>query len=70
MSDTFLRFVPHDPAYVPGTEAANKAAALLASFLPGAEVVKHETHSTVVFVDPGENWSGVACPAGGADAAA
>ena len=68
MSDALLRFVPQDPAYVPSSDAAQKAKALLASFLPDAEAIENEVHPTIVFVDPGENWSGVSCPACSADA--
>jgi hypothetical protein len=68
MSDALLRYVPNDPTYVPSSDAASRAEALLASLLPNAETVEHEIHPTVVFVDSGANWSGVSCPACDADA--
>jgi hypothetical protein len=68
MSDNWLRYVPADPWFRPESKAAEKARALLSSFLPEAEEVTAEFFPTLQFVDPGGNWSGVCCPSCGADA--
>jgi hypothetical protein len=67
MSDNWLQYVPRDPEFQPAPEASERAAALLLSFLPNAESVDVEFHDEVVFFHPGANWSGVKCPACGAD---
>ena len=68
MSDNWLQFVPSNPAFEPSADAANAARTLLMSFAPKAEEVKAEFKPAVHFFHPGENWSGVKCPACGADA--
>jgi hypothetical protein len=67
MSDTLLELVPVVPTFQPGPEAAARAERLLRALLPHAESVRAEFKPSVVFVDPGGNWSGVACPLCGAD---
>jgi len=68
MSDNWLQFVPIDPIFQPSLEAAERARALLASFTPEAEEVLASFKDQVEFFHPGSNWSGVECPACGADA--
>ena len=68
MSDNWLQYVPKDPAYRPSPAAAEKALSLLSSFLPEAESVDSTFQDGVTFFHPGANWSGVQCPACGADA--
>jgi hypothetical protein len=67
MSDNWLQYVPRDPTFHPAPEASERAAALLSGFLASAESVDAEFHEKVVFFHPGANWSGVRCPACGAD---
>jgi hypothetical protein len=67
MSDMFLQYVPADPAWRPTPEAAQRASAKLAAYLPRADSVEFDFKDEVEFFPPGENWSGVACPACGAD---
>ena len=68
MSDNWLQLVPTDPLFRPRPEQAQRARELLASFVPGAVEVSAEAKDRIEFVDPGSNWSGVECPACGADA--
>lgn len=67
MSDTILRYVPADPFWQPTTEQADKAADLLKVMAPLAETIEANFENDVRFYDPGENWSGVKCPACKAD---
>jgi hypothetical protein len=67
MSDMFLQYVPADPTWRPTPEAAERACARLATFVPRAETVEFDFKDEVEFFPPGENWSGVTCPACGAD---
>jgi hypothetical protein len=68
MSGHWLRYAPSDPWFRPTPAGAEAARALLSSFLPQAEAVSIEFFDGVQFIDPGANWSGVLCPACGADA--
>ena len=65
MSDSWLKFVPRDPAWQPSAEVAETAANLLRGFAPSG-TVKARLGGQVEFVDPGGNWSGVRCPSCGA----
>ena len=67
MSDSWLQFIPADPAWSPTVEAAKRAEALLAAWTPEADSVEHQFKTAMEFFAPGENWSGVACPACAAD---
>ncbi|WP_395571072.1 hypothetical protein [Streptomyces sp. BK79] len=70
MSDHYLTVIPTDPWWQPGEEAAGRAAAVLAGFLPdhdrlGEDEVKwHDIPRVVVC---GENLQGIRCPRCGAD---
>jgi hypothetical protein len=68
MSDNWIQFVPSDARYRPSAEAAARARALLASFVPEADEVSATFMDAISFFDPGGNWSGVRCPVCGADA--
>jgi hypothetical protein len=68
MSDNWLRFIPSDPMFQPASDAASAAVAFLQSYTPLAQHVEARFLSEVTFIDPGGNWSGVACSACGADA--
>ena len=68
MSDNYLRYVPSEPTFRPEQQAAAAATRLLRSYLPEAQNVAATFHESIVFVDAGANWSGVFCPACGADA--
>jgi hypothetical protein len=68
MSDNWLRFVPSDPAARPTEEAADRAVRLLRKFAPNSDRISAEFKEKIEFFDPGANWSGVKCPACGADA--
>jgi hypothetical protein len=68
MSDSWLQFIPVDAEYQPSPEAAEHARVLLGTFTPEADTVSFEFKPSVEFFHPGTNWSGVECPACGADA--
>ena len=61
MSDNWLLFVPSDPIWQPSDEAAQKAAALLATFVGDAGIVTERTEH-IEIVHPFANWDGVECP--------
>lgn len=68
MSDNWLQYIPADPFFQPSQAAAERARTLLAAFVPRADTVKSEFKASTEFFHPGGNWSGVKCPACGADA--
>ena len=68
MSVHWLKFVPGDPEYQPSPQAAECARSLLAASTLQADSVSFEFKEAVQFFDPGSNWSGVECPACGANA--
>jgi hypothetical protein len=67
MSDSWLQLVPTDPHFRPTPDRSESARKLLASFVPQADEVLAEEKEAVEFFHPGGNWSGVECPACGAD---
>jgi hypothetical protein len=67
MSDHLMRFIPTEPSYVPSGEAQARAVALLRAFVPQADSVEAQVSEGIEFIDCGGNWSGVTCPACGAD---
>jgi hypothetical protein len=67
MSDNWLQLVPNDPHFRPSPERAERARKLLASFVPQSDEVLAEGKESVEIFHPGSNWSGVECPACGAD---
>jgi len=70
MSDNWLQYIPKKPQFRPSAQAAAEAESLLSLFMPEAETVEAKFMSGVSFFHPGGNWSGVHCPACGADAEA
>lgn len=68
MSTSILRYIPADPQFLPAPEALEQARALLAGFVPQARSVTADAQAHIQFFDPAANWSGVRCPACGADA--
>lgn len=63
MSDDYLRLIPTDPTWLPGAEAAQRAAATLSLLVPGADSVKAELYDDVTFIDQGANFARLNCPA-------
>jgi hypothetical protein len=68
MSDNWLQFIPADPGFQPCPESAEQARSLLAMYAPMADEVRASFKESIEFFHPGGNWSGVRCPACGADA--
>jgi hypothetical protein len=61
VSESILRIIPDDPAFVPSKDCERKAMKILAALVPGGEVTaKHSAQPQ--FVDPGENFERVLCP--------
>ena len=63
MSDSFLHILPNDPSYVPPEVARQRAEAEFRAVLPGADEISSELFESPRFVDPGENFESVSCPA-------
>lgn len=63
-----MTFVPADREYVPSPAAQQRSEALLRGFAPDADEVSATAWDVIRFIDCGGNWSGVSCPACGADA--
>jgi hypothetical protein len=61
MSDTFLKLVPLDPNFVPGSREQAEAVALLSTAFPDGEDVEAEVYDTVTFIDNGENTEAIIC---------
>lgn len=68
MSDNWLQYVPKEPTFRPSSDAAKRARQLLTAYLPNAEEVNTRLLKKITLFHPGSNWSGVLCPACGADA--
>ncbi|MFB7292818.1 hypothetical protein [Actinacidiphila glaucinigra] len=67
MSDDVLSVIPTDPRWQPGRDAAERAAALVASLEPGdpdgADVeIEVSRYDTVMPVDCGGNLAAIGCP--------
>jgi hypothetical protein len=67
MSADILRIIPADPDYVPDAGSQQMALALFSSFVAKADSVNVIVNDDISFIDPGENWESVSCPACGAD---
>lgn len=65
MTDHVLILIPTDPHYLPPSEKADAAQEYLRSALPFAEDVVWVWSDDVEFVDSGENFQRVICPACG-----
>ena len=69
MTDHFLIITPTDPYFVPALEQAQIANDYLFSLLPEAEMIIWNASETAEFVDPGDNFQRILCPACGAEIA-
>ena len=58
MSDTVLKLIPIDPAYVPPESRQHETLAALVKAFPEAEEPQAETYAEVTFIDNGENTGG------------
>lgn len=63
-----IQLIPQDPRAVPAQDAANEAARLLRRYMPRAEDISVYASPAIRFFHPGENWTGVDCPACGKSA--
>ncbi len=68
MADTFLIIIPNDPDAETTDEAAEAACVLLETAFPTAQDVSYDMFDEVRFIDPGEAFESVDCPACGKDA--
>lgn len=69
MTDHFLILIPTDPYFTPTLEQAQIANDYLVSLLPEAEIVIWNASETVEFVDCGDNFARILCPACGSEIA-
>jgi len=63
MSDHFLSLIPEQPNYVPSTKAQSRALEMFRSFVPDALNVEACVTEHVEFIDQGENFERLLCPA-------
>jgi hypothetical protein len=63
MSDHFLSLIPEQPDFVPPAEAQTRALEAFRSFVPKASDVEARVSEDVEFIDQGENFERVVCPA-------
>ena len=69
MPDNFLILIPTNPQFVPPPDRAQAANDYLLSVLPEAEDIVWMASDDVTFVDCGNNFEGVGCPACGTELA-
>jgi len=69
MSDNFLILIPTDPHYIPHPDSAQDANDYLLSVLPQAEDIIWMASDAITFVDPGNNFERIICPACGTELA-
>jgi hypothetical protein len=67
MADNILKLIPIDPLFVPDDGAQQTAIDYLSSWLPQADAVGGTASDEVNFVDQGDNWERVICPACGTE---
>ena len=67
MSDDWLFVIPSDPEYVPPPATQQMAFALFSSFVGKADDLSILATETVEFINPGEYFESVTCPACGAN---
>jgi hypothetical protein len=65
MSDIVVKLIPPDPQRVPGDPERALALALLRQRLPQADAIGETVTADVRFVDAGENFHEIFCPACG-----
>lgn len=63
MSDHYLRLVAQPPGHVPSAAQQAAAVAAVKTALPDAEMVEVLVSPTITFIDCGENFEAVICPA-------
>ena len=63
MSDEILRLIPKNPYFIPSSERLSNVKKVLASFCHWADNVRVSLEQNVVFVDQGENFERILCPA-------
>lgn len=63
MSDTILRLIPVDPAWRTDELTVERVQTLLGSLLPVADEISARIGQEIEFVDAGENWGEIRCPA-------
>jgi hypothetical protein len=68
MTDNFLILIPTDPRYIPHPDSAQAANEYLVSVLPTEDIIWIASDS-VTFVDCGNNFERVSCPACGRELA-
>ena len=67
MSSHFLKLIPTDPCFVPPEPVWSMAAACLDLLTPKADIIETSSSPSVQFVDPGDNFEHVRCPACASD---
>jgi hypothetical protein len=63
MSDSYLRIFPTDPGFIPSEAATRAALGILKPAVPEADGIKTKTYKYPAFIDQGENFEAVICPA-------
>jgi hypothetical protein len=63
MSDHYLSLIPEEPSYLPPTEAQALALEAFRAFLSPDAEIEVEASEDIQFVDQGENFESVSCPA-------
>jgi hypothetical protein len=63
MSERFFSLIPEQPDYVPSAEAQSRALEMFRSFAPKASNVEIRIFEHIQFIDQGEFFERVACPA-------
>lgn len=63
MSDSWYILIPEDPNYVPDRSRREQALMLFSHYLDGAEEINAPVYDKIVFIDQGENFATVSCPA-------
>lgn len=62
MSDSFLKLIPSDPAYVPEQIRHEATLGILRSYFPQADEISIEVNDRIKFIDQGSNFERVICP--------
>jgi hypothetical protein len=69
VSDTYVRIIPADPAFVPSALARQRALTILQHAAPLADDIANQVTEEVRFIDAGADFETVCCPRCGADVA-
>ena len=69
MSDSYIRIIPVEPAFIPTKRAQKAAATILRAAAPKADEVTSEADEQISFRDAGGNFDRVGCPACGKEIA-